>query len=109
MAIVRYLTDQHWPGEIYLLDANKSERDIIFREELDALAARCGNLHVHYTLTRAAEGWRGRRGRIDAALLRQAVPGLTELPAFICGPAEMIAASQQLLRDAGVPAWRVHT
>ena len=39
MAQIRYLTDLSWPGDIYLVFSVKTERDIIFRDELDALEA----------------------------------------------------------------------
>ena len=38
MAKVRYLTDLGWPGEIHLVYAVKTERDIIFR----ASSTTCG-------------------------------------------------------------------
>ena len=52
MAKIRYLTDLSWPGNIYLVFSVKTERDIIFRDELDALRLRHPNLHVTVTLTR---------------------------------------------------------
>ena len=47
MAKIRYLTDVSWPGEIYLVFSVKTERDIIFRDELDALHRRHPNLARH--------------------------------------------------------------
>ncbi len=41
-----------WPGNIYLVVSVKTERDIIFRGELDALRLRHPNLQVTVTLTR---------------------------------------------------------
>src|SRR5262249_60269640 len=61
MAKIRYLTDIGWTGHIYLLYSVKTERDIIFREELDYLRSRFPNLHVTVTLTRA-EGRSGAWG-----------------------------------------------
>ena len=40
MAKIRYLTDLGWPGNIYLVFSVKTEQDIIFRDELDALRLR---------------------------------------------------------------------
>ena len=37
MSQIRYLTDTSWPGDIHLVFSVKTERDIIFREELAAL------------------------------------------------------------------------
>ena len=76
MAKIRYLTDLSWPGDIYLVFSVKTERDIIFRDELDALRRRHPNLHVTVTLTARRVGWSGERGRITPALLARAVPGI---------------------------------
>jgi ferredoxin-NADP reductase/DMSO/TMAO reductase YedYZ heme-binding membrane subunit len=104
MAHIRYLTDLSWPGDIYLVFSVKTERDIIFREELDALRRRHPNLHVTVTLTRdEGSAWTGERGRITPALLARAVPGIAVRPVFVCGPTEMTDPTRQMLRELGVP------
>ncbi len=40
------------PGDIYLLIATRTERDIIFRDEIEQLRRRFPNLHVCITLSR---------------------------------------------------------
>jgi glycine betaine catabolism B len=104
MAKIRYLTDVSWPGEIYLVFSVKTERDIIFRDELDALHRRHPNLHVIVTLSRDdGAAWHGERGRITPALLARAVPGFAARRVHICGPTEMTDATRQTLLDLGVP------
>jgi ferredoxin-NADP reductase len=105
MAKIRYLTDIGWTGQIYLVFSVKTERDIIFRDELDYLRSRFANLHVTVTLTRA-EGSRGgwERGRITPELLHRVVPQISTHRVHICGPAEMTELTRQMLLDLGVPA-----
>jgi ferredoxin-NADP reductase/DMSO/TMAO reductase YedYZ heme-binding membrane subunit len=104
MAQIRYLTDLSWPGDIYLVLSVKTERDIIFRDELDALQRRHPNLHVTVTLTRAdGSAWSGERGRITSALLARAVPQIATRRVHVCGPTEMTDPARQMLRDLGVP------
>jgi len=104
MAQIRYLTDLSWRGDIYLVFSVKTERDIIFRDELDALRRRHPNLHVTVTLTRAdGSAWSGERGRITPALLARAVPEIAGRPVFVCGPTEMTDPTRQMLRELGVP------
>jgi ferredoxin-NADP reductase/DMSO/TMAO reductase YedYZ heme-binding membrane subunit len=103
MSILRYLTDQNWNGQIYMLYSCKTARDIIFREELESLVLRNPNLHLALTLSRAeGTNWTGATGRIDAKLLTRVVPELTDLPFYMCGPAEMLVATGDLLRQLGV-------
>jgi len=104
IAQIRYLTDLSWPGDIYLLFSVKTERDIVFRDELNALQQRHPNLHVTVTLTRdGGSAWSGERGRITPALLARTVPEIAARLVFICGPTEMTDPTRQMLRDLGVP------
>ena len=104
MSKIRYLTDLSWPGDIYLVFSVKTEKDIIFRDELDALRRRHANLYVTITLTRDDGAvWSGERGRITPALLTRAVPEIATRRVHICGPTEMTDPARQMLRDLGVP------
>jgi ferredoxin-NADP reductase/DMSO/TMAO reductase YedYZ heme-binding membrane subunit len=105
MAKVRYLTDIGWTGDMYLVYSVKTERDIIFRDELDYLRSRFPNLHVMVTLTRAegsGGGWE--HGRISPDLLNRVVPQISTRRVHICGPTEMTELTRQMLRGLGVPA-----
>jgi len=104
MAIVRYLTDTCWQGTIYLVIAARREEDIIFREELTYLAQRFPNLRTLITLSgEESPAWKGARGRITESLLREHIPGLTELPFYICGPDSMMSAMRTMLLAMNVP------
>jgi glycine betaine catabolism B len=108
MAKIRYLTDLGWPGEIHLVFAVKTERDIIFREELDYLQRRFPNLRVTVTLSRVeGTSWEGERGRITPELLNRLVPRLSSQRVHICGPVEMMDSVVEVLRGLGVPAEQI--
>jgi 3-ketosteroid 9alpha-monooxygenase subunit B len=71
--------------------SNKSWDDIIFRDELAQLAAQhADRLTVVHTLTREASanlfGPSVRKGRVDAGLLRDAIPQPSECYVYVCGP-----------------------
>ena len=103
MSILRYLSDQNWSGQIYLVYCCKTAEDIIFREELEAINRRYPNLHLTLTLTRAeGTNWDGAIGRIDAKLLTRVIPDVTSVPFYMCGPAEMLSATRDLLLHLGV-------
>lgn len=110
MSMLRYLTDRNWGGNVYLVFSCKMEPDIIFRKELEDMKSRFPNLHLTLTLTRAqGTGWKGTVGRIDADLLRRVIPNVTEIPYYLCGPADMLKATRELLRQLGVVEKNIHT
>ena len=110
MSSIRYLTDQSWGGEIFLIYACASAEDIIFREELEHLRRRHPNLHATITLSREeSAGWAGPRGYVTKDLLLGAVPDIAARRVHLCGPPPMMDAVKALLAEIGVPAEQVKT
>jgi ferredoxin-NADP reductase len=73
------------------VDSNKTWDDVIFRDELGRLAAQHPDrVKVFHTLTREEDpsvfGPAVRRGRLDQALLREAIPAPDECVVYVCGP-----------------------
>jgi predicted ferric reductase len=92
------------PGHVTLIYRASSERDIVFRDELDAIAAARGAT-VHYLVgSRADIGG----DPLSPRVLRSMVPGLDEQDAYVCGPSGMTSAAVRALRAAGVPRRRIH-
>jgi glycine betaine catabolism B len=109
MSIVRSLTDRCWRGDIYLLFANRTRRDIIFEAELAALQQRFPNLRVHLTLSQETdEAWTGARGHISREMIESVVPGLERGPILLCGPDPMMEAMRKTLVEMGVPDADIH-
>jgi predicted ferric reductase len=92
------------PGHVTLLYRASSERDIVFREELDAIAAARG-ADVHYLIgSRAEIGY----DPLTPQVLTSLVPGLDDRDVYVCGPAGMTSAAVTALRAAGVPKRSIH-
>jgi ferredoxin-NADP reductase len=94
-----------------LLYSARSYEDIIYREELDRLAAEARGPVVGYTLTRSRpEGWTGYDRRVDDAMLAEVfgtpAAGAT---AFVCGPTSFVEAAADALVALGYEAGRVRT
>jgi ferredoxin-NADP reductase len=75
-----------------LLLSSRTHDEIIYRAELDELAAPRDGFEAVHTLTRGApEGWMGRSGRVDAHLLAEvAWPAADGARAFVCGPTSFV-------------------
>jgi ferredoxin-NADP reductase len=75
-----------------LLGSWRTLEDVIYREELDGLAA--GGLRVVHTLTRERPpDWDGYARRVDEELLREVSPRPDAEPrVFVCGPTSFVEA-----------------
>ena len=89
---------------IVLVYSARSADEFAFRAELEALGI-AGRISTHFTVTRDQK-WTGRRGRIDAALLKDALPS-TDANCLICGPPELVSSAAELLRGLGVASSRI--
>jgi ferredoxin-NADP reductase len=94
-----------------LLVSSRTLEDIIYREELDALAARSEGLEVFHTLTRAQPSrWTGYSRRIDRGLLQEvAWPADADAHVFVCGPTRFVDAAADGLVGLGYDPQRVRT
>jgi predicted ferric reductase len=91
-------------GDLIVLYRVVREEDVIFRDELDALAATSGAM-VHYIVgDHAGEG----RDLLAPAHLLELVPDLVERDVFLCGPPAMAAFIHRSVREARVPRRQVH-
>ena len=103
MAMLRHGDRRNGRAPAVLLYSSRSLEDVIYREELDALARRDPHLRVVNTLTRnQPEGWMGHRGRIDEALLAEACfPPEQNPKIFICGSTPFVEDVSKLLVELG--------
>lgn len=77
--------------EVFLIFANRTEDDILLRDELDDLA-QSGNIHVWYTLDiPPAAGWSYSSGYITQEMIRDRMPAAgSDTIVGMCGPPPMI-------------------
>jgi predicted ferric reductase len=110
-SILRTMAERGDVRPAILFFANRTWDDVTFREELAALDADPAlNITVVHALEDPPEGWTGETGRITADLLRRHLPKrYRSFQYFICGPAPMMDAMEDVLAELGVPAERIHT
>jgi ferredoxin-NADP reductase len=111
MAMLRHRAAIDSAAPARLLVSSRTLEDIIYREELDALAARSEGLEVFHTLTRAQpSGWTGYSRRIDRGLLQEvAWPADADAHVFVCGPTRFVDAAADGLVGLGYDPQRVRT
>ena len=111
MAMVRHREAAGSDTPVRLLYSSRSYEEIIFREELERLAAGDETLDVIHTLTRSRpENWRGYDRRIDEEMLRKVAFRPEERPlAFVCGPTPLVETVATALVELGHDPARVKT
>jgi NAD(P)H-flavin reductase len=90
-----------------LLFGVRTEADILFRQEFEALAEREPRFRFLPTLSRPEAGWKGLAGHVQAHL-GLALAGHSRLDVYLCGRKEMIAEMRPLLTASGIPSSRVY-
>jgi ferredoxin-NADP reductase len=93
-----------------LLYSSRSLEDVIYRDDLDSLAAD-DEVDVLFTLTRSwPDGWIGHRGRVDKGLLEQVGCAAHERPlTYVCGPTGFVEVVANGLVELGHNPARVRT
>jgi ferredoxin-NADP reductase len=86
-----------------LLYSCRTLADVIFRDELEALAADDAELDVHIALTRERPaGWNGYARRIDAEMLAEVADSLgVPAKSYVCGPTLLVEAVANSLVEIG--------
>ena len=92
---------------ITLLFSVHSERDVVFRQELEWAAGRFPNATVLVTVSDGHRAAGQLAGRINEAMLRQVVADIQNSVYMICGPNPMMEAMRRMLSGFGVPAAQV--
>jgi ferredoxin-NADP reductase len=110
-AMLRHRAGVDGVGPAALLYSARTADALIYRAELDRLAAEDADLHIAYTLTREQPpGWSGYDRRIDPGMLGEvfgsADPSAT---AFVCGPTRFVEVAADVLVGLGYEPGRVRT
>jgi ferredoxin-NADP reductase len=111
MAMIRHRAAVGSDVPTRLLYSSRSYEEIIYREELENLAARDGSLDVFHNLTRSRpEGWTGYDRRIDAEMLKEVAwsPDESRFD-FVCGPTSFVEGVADALVRLGHDPARVKT
>ncbi|MFI7341294.1 ferric reductase-like transmembrane domain-containing protein [Streptomyces sp. NPDC050085] len=91
------------PGPVTLVYRVRRVEDLALRAEIDAIAAH-RRATVHYVVDEPARY----SSPLTAQGLRSLVPDVAAHDVYLCGPPGMAQAATRALREAGVPARRIH-
>lgn len=111
MAMARHRARAGSTVPMRLLVSSRGPDEIIYRDELDRLAAARDGFEVLHTLTRRQpDAWTGYARRIDEAMLAEVLAPLgSSTRCFACGPTALIEVVANALVRLGLPPDRIRT
>jgi ferredoxin-NADP reductase len=88
---------------IRLLYSNRSEEEIVYRAELQALADRNPWFQIRITLTGTPPGgWNGSTGRVSARWIGESTSDIPNPLYYVCGTPQFVQDQLALLTSMGV-------
>ncbi len=109
MSMLRQMRDAEADRDVLLIYANRTEADIVFRSELDEIAAGGHpRLQVVHVLSDRDGPWEGETGYVTRDMIARLVgdnPGQRSY--YVCGPPPMMKQVIGALRELRVPPGRI--
>jgi ferredoxin-NADP reductase len=96
-SICKYAADKRSDLDIALLYANRAFKDIVFKDDFDAMQNSFLKLKVVHLLCEAEPGFKCTIGRINAEVIKKEIPDYTQRKFFLCGPPPMVEAMKGIL------------
>lgn len=111
MAMLRHRVRSRSSVPVSLLLSSRSWAQVIYRAELERLAADPDGVRIAHVLTRSQpEGWTGYARRVDRETIREFGPTPGEAPlCFVCGPTGFVEAVTTGLVELGHDPSRIRT
>ncbi len=108
ISICRYCTDKHLNNKITLVSSNKTEKDIIFKDELELMQQQNDHLKVIHTLTQPTDEWGGCSGRICEEIIVNEIFDHKNCIFYICGSPLMVASMVSILHALMIPDQQIN-
>ncbi len=107
ISMLRYIFDKKLNKNIVLLWGNKTEKDIVFRDELNKMAEEMTSLRIVHILSQQQD-WKGEKGHIDGEKIKKYADNFQKSQFFICGAPQMMTKTENILKKYGISGRRIH-
>ena len=88
-------------AEASLVLGARHSKELLYREQFDALSRKHAGFRFLPTVSRDDPGWHGRRGRVTDHCA-EALGGRSDLEAYFCGQPDLVGALRSRLASAGI-------
>ncbi len=111
MSMLRWLHGRGETTDVVVIQCARRVGDLLFRDELQKIAAEMPNLTLFDVATQpdVGEAWSGYRGRVTRSMIRAMVPDSSHRTTFCCGPEGFMEQVSRALKAEGLSAQNFHT
>lgn len=98
-SIVKYVFDTNLGTDMILVYANRTVRDIIFKDDFELIEKNYPKFKIAHVLCEPTPDFKCIPGLINAHVIRDEVPDYKERKFFVCGPPAMVEAMKKMLLE----------
>lgn len=98
-SICKYVVDKKMNTDIVLVYANRSIKDIVFKEDFELMQKQYPKLKIIHVLSEPAPEFKCVAGLINAQIIKNEIPDYIQRKFHICGPPGMVEAMKKILTD----------
>ncbi len=98
-SICKYAVDKNLAVDIVLIYSNRTVRDIVFKDDFDAMVKKYPSLRVAHVLCETEPGFKCRVGLINGTVIKNEIPDYLERKFYLCGPPPMVEAMRKILTE----------
>jgi ferredoxin-NADP reductase len=98
-SICKYIVAKNLGTDIVLIYSNRSVRDIVFKDDFEAMQKSYPLLRVAHVLCETEPGFKCTVGLIDKRIIKNVIPDYRERKFYLCGPPQMVEAIRKILSE----------
>lgn len=98
-SMAKFVVDKNLGTDIVLVYANRSIKDIVFKEDFDAMQKAYQKLRVIHVLCEPDPSFKCLPGLINAQLIKSEIKDYLERKFYLCGPPPMVEAMRKMLAE----------
>ncbi len=96
-SISRFVVDKRLDVDIVLIYANRTSRDIAFKDDFEFFQKDSPRLKVVHVLCETDPSCTSRTGLINSQIIKEEIPDYLSRRFYLCGPPQMVEAMQKIL------------
>ena len=108
VSMLKDISENDIPLNIWLIFGCLTEKDILFREELEDIQERRSNIHVRYILSEPDGNWKGECGFISRDKILKDVGTIDKKYFYVVGNRAMYEYVKEELNFLGIPQHRIY-